>query len=280
MSRWASLQQQCSAEFVLGLPIANSTGKALVDVFVDSLSQNIQQAGGVFPITQWSLVLAAQGVESPDASEALHKLCERYWRPLYIYVRKQGYDLHAAEDLTQGFFEKLLGTESWRNLDKSKGRLRSFLLQSMRYYIANMAERESRQKRGGGKVFVMDVAELEAELTNLSDRQQGATPDVLYDRRWATEVLDHVMHALGKDYEARGKGDVFAILGPHIPDKGDRGDTEQLACQLRIKPSDVRLQLYRLRKRYRERLRHEIAQTVATPEEVDDEIASLFQLFV
>lgn len=244
---------------------------------MDPLSQNSQKEKGVFPNTQWSLVLAAQAVDSPDAKAALQELCERYWRPLYVYVRRQGHGLHTAEDLTQGFFEKLLRTESWRNLDMEKGRLRSFLLQSMRYYMANDAERESRQKRGGGKVFVMDVAELEAEL---SEGQGEASPDVLYDRRWASAVLDYVMRGLEKDYEARGKADLFAVLGPHIPDKGDRGASEDLASQLQLKPSDVRLQLYRMRKRYRERLRYEIAQTVNTPEEVDDEIASLFQLFV
>jgi RNA polymerase sigma-70 factor (ECF subfamily) len=187
-------------------------------------------------------------------------------------------DLQSSEDAVQGFFEKLLRTESWRNLDVAKGRLRSFLLQSMRYYLANVAESENAQKRGGGMVFAMDFSEVEPEVQlYLEDR---ASPDVLFDRSWVSAVLGRVLGLLRAEAEGRGRGESFEALAPLIPDKGTRGGGyADVASMLRITESDVRLRLFRLRKRYRELLRLEIGQTVATPEEVDGEIAELFQIF-
>lgn len=234
---------------------------------------------GAFPKTRWSLVLEAQEGETEQAEAALHELCERYWKPLYIFVRSKGHDPPAAEDAVQGFFEKLLRTESWRHLEAAKGRLRSFLLQSMRYHLSNAAAKETALKRGGGKVFCVDFAEVENDLQRSQCLEDGPTPDVLFDQRWASAVLDGVMASLRAEFEARGKGELFAVLYPLIPEKGERGLIKGVAAELDLPETDVRLKVHRLRKRYRALLRQEISHTVATPEEVDDEIRALIQLF-
>lgn len=233
-------------------------------------------AGGRFQTTHWSVVVAAGGPGGPDAAVALATLCERYWAPIYAFVRRAGYDTHDARDLTQSFFGVLLEKGYVRDADRSRGRFRTFLLASVRHHLSKERERARAQKRGGGKaVFSLDF-EIGEERYRLEPADER-TPDRVFLRRYALTLLEAVLRRIEDDH--RGKGEkkeaLFCALSPFLGGGGTVPSHREVADRLGMTEGAVKVAIHRLRRRYREALRAEIAETVSDPAEVDDEIREL-----
>lgn len=225
-----------------------------------------------FATTHWSLVLAAGAGEN---RAALSELCEAYWLPLYVYVRRLGHTQHEAEDATQAFFAMLLEREDLRTVDPARGKFRSFLLASMKHFLANRRRHAAAQKRGGGRTVVsLDVqtAESHYRLEPADDQ----TPERTFERQWALTLLARTLDVLRREAEAGGKLPVFDCLKMYLT--GARGDFSyaQAADALAMTEDAVKQAVSRLRRRYREQLRREIAHTIGDAEDVDDEIRALF----
>jgi RNA polymerase sigma-70 factor (ECF subfamily) len=233
--------------------------------------------GGRFATTRWSVVVAAgqkAGGDDEDARRAaLETLCRAYWYPLYVYARRKGHAAEDAADLVQGFFASLLERRAVARADRERGRFRSFLLASLDHYMANEWRRATAQKRGGGAVLVgldFDDGERRYGL----EPSHHLTPDRVYERRWALTLIDAAMGRLRAEYEARDRGDLFAALAGLI--SGERDEAfAQVAGRLGMSEGAVKVAVHRLRKRCRELLREEVAQTVAGEAEVDDELRHL-----
>jgi len=226
-----------------------------------------------FHTTRWSIVLAAQGRASGDAFQSLEVLCRQYWPPLYAYVRHRGFAPHDAEDLTQEFFARLLEKEWLPAANRECGRFRSFLLMALKRFMANEWDRSQAIKRGGG----CDVISLDAGIAeSLYAANATSLPaESLYERRWALTLLETVMHRLRAEHEAAGKLAEYEMLKPCLT--ADRGDIryEALAVELGMEPASARSAVHRLRKRFRELFRDEVAGTVADPKDVDAEMRAV-----
>ncbi|MBX3744972.1 MAG: sigma-70 family RNA polymerase sigma factor [Verrucomicrobiae bacterium] len=227
-----------------------------------------------FRTTHWSVVLQAGVGDAPRAADALERLCRAYWRPIYGYVRRRGYGPHEAEDMVQGFFEGLLRREGLRQVDPAKGRFRSFLLASVNHFLANEWDRSQRLKRGGGCEFVsIDAEEIEGE--GLGELADEATPERDFERQWARTVLARVVDRLREDYTASGFGARFEGLREFLLGDPEGASYADAGRRLGMSVAAVTSAIHRLRVRYREVFRDEIAQTVADPDEVDEEIRHL-----
>jgi len=234
----------------------------------NGVSVSAQNGAVAFTTTQWSVVLDAQG-ESPSAEEALEKLCRAYWWPLYGFVRRQGYSPEEAQDLTQGFFAMLLERRDLDAVRREKGRLRSYLLASLKNFLAKARRRAMTIKRGEGRplvpleeLLVRERADLEPADTLSADR--------IYERRWALMVLEQVLERLGEEYQVAGNGALFEQLKQMLTN--DRPSQAKIAQEFGMKENAVKQAFHRLRQRYRLLLREEIAQTVAVPSDVEDEL--------
>ena len=237
-------------------------------------SSGVSDAAG-FAATRWTLVLAAaRGNVTPRAAEAMAELCRLYWYPLYAYVRRRGYDTHEAEDLTQEFFLRLLAKNYLIGVDRQKGKFRAFLLTAVRHFLANEWDRTQTQKRGGGRTL-LSIDTADAENRYRLEPSHDLTPEKLFERRWALTVLDHVLARLQAELTAEGKQPLFDRLRTFLTGGRDQGGYAAAAAQLEMTEAAVKTVVHRLRRRYRQLLRDEIAQTVATPEEIDDEIQYL-----
>ncbi len=232
-----------------------------------------------FGATRWTLVRDAAGGTLPEkAQTALAELCRIYWYPLYAYVRRSGHERHDAEDLTQEFFARLLAKNALATVDRSKGKFRSFLLASIKHFLANEWDRKQTLKRGGGFTFVpLDIAT--AESRHPLEPAHELTPEKIFDRQWALALLDQVLARLSEEYAAEGKADLFASLKEFLVGQAAPRATAQLAETLGVSEGSIKVAIHRLRKRYRQLLRAEIAQTVSCAEEVDEEIRGLFAIF-
>jgi RNA polymerase sigma-70 factor (ECF subfamily) len=231
-----------------------------------------------FPTTHWSQVLVAgEGGESPRAAEALAALCSRYWYPVYAYVRRAGHDPHNAQDLTQEFFARLIEKNFVAGASQGKGRFRSFLLVALKRFLVNEWERSRAQKRGGGRPLLSLDAE-EAEARYRLEPADQTTPDRIYERRWALALLEEVMNTLRREYTADGKGELFELLQVFL--YGDKSVLSQaeIGARFGLSESAVKSAVHRLRGRYRERLREEVAQTVVSPVDVEDELRHLLNV--
>ncbi len=225
---------------------------------------------GRFKTTQWSLILEAARAR-PD-STAMDELCARYWYPIYAYVRRSGYQRAEAEDLTQGFFQRLIEQDFLHHVDRSRGRFRWFLLASLKNYLINERERSMAQKRGGGaRHFSLDL-ERGDELYRIEPATH-LTPEQLFDRRWAMSMLDAAVVQLREEYDATGKRALFERLLPLVV--GDQEPAAQVGTNLGMSAGAVRLALFRLRRRFREVLRQMVQMTVAGKDEIDDELRYL-----
>jgi RNA polymerase sigma-70 factor (ECF subfamily) len=229
-----------------------------------------------FTTTHWSVVLAAGQTASPDRSAALEKLCGSYWYPLYAYVRRQGYGPHDAQDLTQGFFGELLEKNVLVGIVPDKGKFRSFLLTALKLFIGHERDRARAAKRGGRQVFV-SLDEQTAEELYAHEPATNLSPDRAFERRWAVKVLEHALARVREAFAADGKGAVFERLKPFLMDGTAGGDYAEAAADLGMMPRSVAVAVHRLRQRYRQAVRQEIAHTVATLEEIDEEMRYLFQ---
>jgi RNA polymerase sigma factor (sigma-70 family) len=234
----------------------------------------ITQTGAIaFTTTHWSIVLAARG-HSRAAEEALEKLCRTYWRPIYGFVRRQGIGPDDAKDLTQGFFALLLERRDLDAVRKEKGRLRSYLLTSVKHFLTNERNRAMAIKRGRGQRLI--------PLEDLRDRErvgfepsEGLPADQIYERRWALSVLDQVLTRLGDEYRDAGNVQLFDRLQKSLTDDPDRLSPAEIAREFGMTESAVRQASYRLRQRYRELLREEISHTVMLPGDIEDELRHL-----
>ena len=227
----------------------------------------------VFNTTHWSIVLQAASGES---AAALERLCRTYWYPLYAFVRRQGHDVHDAQDLTQGFFELFLAKHYLKDVDRDKGRFRSFLLASLKHYMANEWKKANRQKRGG-LVEIISFDTEDAEERYQLEPADESSAELIYDRRWARAVLDSVMAKLREEHIQAGKRDRFTSLSRFIFQEPQPGEYPRLAAQWKVTESGVRSSVQRIRERYAALFRTEIANTVSDPRDVDGEIAHLIK---
>jgi RNA polymerase sigma-70 factor (ECF subfamily) len=244
-----------------------------VDDQVTSLTGIGGNGGVAFTTTHWSVVLEAQG-ESAAAQEALEKLCRTYWRPIFAFLRRQGIAPPEAEDLTQGFFASLL---EHRNLDavrKERGRLRSYLLGALKYFLADERRRGMAIKRGRGQRLI-PLEELRAGERVEMEPADPVTAELIYERRWASTVLERVLNLLKAEYQRAGNAALFTSLKQLLAGEPDSPSQAEIAAELRMTENAVRQAFHRFRQRYQSLLREEIAHTVATPGDIEDELRHL-----
>jgi RNA polymerase sigma factor (sigma-70 family) len=245
---------------------------------VTSLSANgsaiIRQKAAVpFTTTHWSVVLEAQS-ESPVAQEALEKLCRIYWRPIYNFVQRQDIGREEAEDITQAFFADLLEHRSLTAVRKEKGRFRSYLLGALKYFLADEHRRAMAIKRGKGQRLI-PFEELGADERTEMEPADPVTAEQIYERRWASILLERVLNLLKNEYGAAGNTALFNSLKQLLPDEPGAPSQASVAAQLGMTENAVRQAFHRFRQRYQSLLREEIAHTVATPGDVADELRHL-----
>ena len=227
-----------------------------------------------------SLVAGAfgQANDSPQSDDALETLCRNYWRPLYAYIRRQGLSPHDAQDLTQAFFARLLEKNFLASVAPGKGKFRSFLLTSLKHFMANEWDKARAQKRGGGKPFVsLDFDAVEA-CCALESGDTG--PDAVFERRWAMTMLERTLSRLREEYISGGKENVFEQLKETLTGERQSIPYATVARQLGSSEGAVKVAVHRLRRRYRELLRAEIADTVSGHEEIEEELRHLFAALV
>ena len=228
-----------------------------------------------FDRTHWSVVLSARNGSAEEATAAMECLCRTYWWPLYAFVRRRGYQAHDAQDLTQEFFTHLLAKDFLRTVDRSKGTFRSFLLASLNNFIAKDWRRASAQKRGGQFTFISTDAEfadqqyLQVQATNLS-------PEQLFDKQWATTLLNQALSRLQEEFVAAGKGARFEALKIFLPGERVSGSYVEVAARLETTEGALKMAVSRMRERYGELLLAEIANTVSSPTEAEEELRALF----
>jgi len=231
----------------------------------------------VFVTTHWSVVLKAGRKDTTQALDALEQLCRLYWYPLYAYVRRRGYSPPDAQDLTQEFFARLLERNWLARADQAKGRFRTFLLHTLERFLANEWDKVRAIKRGGGRKLVPLQCET-GETRYSAEPADLRTPEQVFEHRWAVALLGEVMQRLEAEYHQQGKAALFAALQPCLVGDRERLPYPQLAAQLGENEGAVRVAVHRLRLRYRELLRAEIAHTVASAEDVDAEMRHLFRV--
>jgi len=231
--------------------------------------------GAAFVTTQWSAVLAAGRSDTTRARSALEELCRNYWPPLYAYVRRLGYSPPDAQDLTQEFFARLLERRTVARADPERGRFRSFQLKSLKHFLAHEWEKARAQKRGG-RVQILPLDSDTAETRYAQPADPDDTPDRAFDRQWALALLDVVLRRLRKEYADCGRDGLFLALKETLT--GGRAEIayRDLGARLGMSEGAVKVAAHRLRQRYRELLREEIANTVSGPEAVEEELRQLF----
>jgi RNA polymerase sigma-70 factor (ECF subfamily) len=230
---------------------------------------------GQFTTTHWSVVLAAAQESSPEAARALAELCRAYWYPLYAYVRRKGYDVADSQDLTQEFFARLLEKNYVGSADRRKGKFRSFLLGSLEHFLSKEWTRSHRLKRGGGQTIISwDGCDPEERYR--LEPPDDWTAERIYERRWALTILEQAMFALQAEYTVTGKQGLFEALRPFISGEDDDVAYPDLAERLQMSEGAARVAVHRLRQRYGESVRGEIAKIVQRPEEIEEELRQLF----
>ncbi len=231
-----------------------------------------------FATTHWSVVLAAGSPESTRYKEALETLCRTYWFPLYAYLRRRGYDRHKSEDSIQGFFASLLEKQGLRLADSDRGRFRSYLLGALKHFMADERDRTRTQKRGGDcRVFSLDFDSGEALY--VPEPAHQLSPDKLFERSWALTVLRGATDKLEAEWSAMHKQELFKHLVVYLAPVEETASYRDMAAELNMSEAAVKTAVHRMRKRYRELLRREVAQTLATEKQVEDELRELFAAF-
>lgn len=238
-----------------------------------SASDTFRNRDAAFLTTHWSVVLCAQG-DSPLAQEALEKLCRSYWLPLYAFVRREGHAPEEAKDLTQEFFARFLERKDFETARREKGRLRSYLLVSLKHFLANERHRAAAAKRGRGEQII-SLDEILAHERFELEPAETLTAEQIYERRWATAVLDQVLARLEEEYRAAEKASLFDRLKLLLTDEPGHPSQAEVARESAMTENAVKQALHRMRLRYRELLREQIAHTVATASEIEDELRYL-----
>ena len=234
--------------------------------------------GTAFQDTRWSVVIRARDGDPHRAGAALAELCQAYWYPLYVFVRRRGSRHHEAEDMTQGFFCHLIERHGLAHVDPGKGRFRSFLLSSLAHYLSNERDRAQALKRGGGQ------PPLPLDCAGGDDRYRrepvdDVTPEVAYERAWALTLLDDTMKRLRQEYVARGKEAIFSALQTHLGGSGSDESYADVAGALGVSEGNLKVLVHRLRRRFGEVLRERVADTVQAETEIDEEIRHLMSCF-
>jgi RNA polymerase sigma factor (sigma-70 family) len=231
----------------------------------------------MFPVTRWTVVLAASGTPSPESAAALERLCSSYWYPLYAFVRRSGHSPPDAEDLTQEFFARLLEHNWIAHADRHKGRFRSFLLMAMKRFLAKEWDKAKTLKRGG-QVRLVPLQLDAAETRYTREPADTRTPEQVFEKQWALTLLESVLSRLREDYARDGKGALFHALGPCLIGSRDTQPYAALGAELGMTEGAARVAVCRLRERYRECLKEEIGHTVASAAEVDEELRHLLRV--
>jgi RNA polymerase sigma-70 factor (ECF subfamily) len=230
---------------------------------------------GLFLTTHWSVVLQAGQEYSPQSAAALENLCCAYWYPIYAYVRRQGHPVEDSQDLTQEFFARLLDHKYLRLADRNRGRFRTFLLTSLKHFLINDWNKAKREKRGGGR----QIISLDAEETETRFRAEPAddrSPDKAFERRWAMVLLDRVLDQLQAEFAAARRRQLFEELKPYLTGEENESSYIEIGQRLGMTEANLKVTVHRLRRRYRELLRAEIARTVEDPAGIDEEMRDLF----
>jgi RNA polymerase sigma-70 factor (ECF subfamily) len=229
---------------------------------------------GWFATTHWSVVLAAGRGGDEERGRALERLCGTYWRPIYNFVRRRGFTSDDAQDLTQEFFRDFLEHNAVERADQSRGRFRTFLLSSVQNFLAKEWRKARAAKRGGGHpILPLDAGAIETQFLN--GRFDQLTPERAYERSWAVATLEEAMVNLQQEYERAGKGELFTALRRVLWDEADGESYAELGRQLSMSEAAVKMAVSRLRQRARESLRSEVAHTVSSPDEIDEEYRHL-----
>lgn len=237
-----------------------------------------EPSGDIFATTHWTVVLAAGQQPTAESDRALEQLCRTYWFPLYAYVRRQGHSKEDAEDLTQDFFARFLAKNYLAGLAAERGRFRAYLLAALKHFLANEWRKSQTQKRGGGQIpLSLDWATADTKFQLAATREPS--PDQAYDREWAIALLGRVIERLEQEAATEGKAKVFAQLKVFLlAGQGEAAQVE-VAKALNLEEGAVRVAIHRLRKRYRQLLRDEIAHTLSDPGLVEEELRALFGAF-
>jgi len=225
---------------------------------------------GWFPATHWTDIVAARREGSIAAAEALNRLCNTYWYPIYAYIRRKGRSDADAKDICQAFFFHVLERNLLGSADRTKGKFRSFLLGSLNYFLANLKDFEQAKKRGGGSVFI-SLDDKAGEERYALEPVDDLSPEKLFERRWALDLHEQAILHLREEYRRQGKEQIFDHLKPFLTDQTDSGDYIAVARSLKMTPGAVTTAANRLRGRYGEFITAEIARTVASPEEISGE---------
>ncbi len=234
--------------------------------------------GAAFESTRWSIVLAAGTSKTPASTRALSILCETYWAPIYAYIRRRGYGVEDAEDLTQGLFAHLLEKKGFDSVSRDRGKFRTFLLASMKNFAANEWRKGQTRKRGSGARGVpVDFMNAERRLSTEPDGS-SQTPESLFEKHWALALLSRVLDELRRDYEKAGYEEIFNSLKACLAVSEVRRPHRELADELGIFVGAVKVAIHRMRKRYRQRLLDEIAQTVGPDEDIQEELQYIFRV--
>jgi RNA polymerase sigma-70 factor (ECF subfamily) len=236
---------------------------------------------GEFEATRWSVVLEAAQSRAPGGPEALARLCERYWPPLYAFARHRGYRPEDAQDLVQSFFQHLLQSRALGTIDQAKGRFRSFLLASFQNLMA-MERRRARTEKRGGRAEMVRIDWQDAEAWITFEPEDPLTPETVFDARWALELLDRATRRLEQEQVALGKAETFRTLRPFLGDDGARAGLtyEEVARTLKMGLPALKTLIHRLRHRHTQLLREEVAQTVLDAKDVDAEVHALCEALV
>ncbi len=232
---------------------------------------------GRFNTTHWSVVLGAGQPHSQQTVEALERLCRAYWQPIYFFARRKGHSDADAKDLTQQFFSTLLQRNDFAGLSPAQGRFRTFLLVSFTNFLANEYDRANAQKRGGGKV-VVSLDTLTDEQIKQFENSRESQPGTAFDRHWAASVLAQALERFKSELAAAGKSGQFEALRIYLTAEGTAADYAKVAEKLGVAATSVPVLVHRFRQRYRELVREEVAQTIATPSDLDEEMRHLFQV--
>jgi|ERR1051326_229412 RNA polymerase sigma-70 factor (ECF subfamily) len=244
----------------------NAKGTPLLSALTSGTAQ--------FATTHWSVVIAAGQESSTEKTEALERLCRAYWHPLYVFVRRRGYQPHDAQDLTQSFFARLLDKQYLKAVDRTKGRFRSFLLAALQHFLANEWRNAHAQKRGGQATFLSMDGDG-AEVKYLQVPSTEFSPEKLFEREWATTILEKVVACLREEFVSAGKERLFEELKIFLTGDKRAVSYGELAKKLGATEAALKMSVSRMRQRYGELLRSEIAQTVSKPEEIEDELRTL-----
>lgn len=230
-----------------------------------------------FATTHWSAVRAAGRMNSPDAEQALENLCRKYWYPLYAFVRRQGLNPEEAQDLTQGFFARLLEKDYLRLADPARGRFRTFLITGLKAFVAESHRHANRLKRGGGQSLV-SWDQATAEERYQAEPRDEATPETLYEERWAMTLLETALARLEAELAADGKAALLAALRGHLWGNPNEPSYAELSPQLQLSEGALKVTVHRLRRRFRILLREEVANTVTDAGEIDEELRHLVDI--